>query len=331
MKEENIGVKIKLLREQNKMTQHELANRLNVTRQAVSNWERGKTTPDIDSIQIISEIFAVSIDEIISGEIGKMEKQYNRKGTVLLYISSIILVMLNIVVSALAYKEMKMVTIFPIGILLFIETIIFFTFGNAIKNDDFSIISGYDSRIEYNIAVLKKMLVSIENHVMISSTIFIGIMIGLGHITVPKVIGGIIVVVYTLEFITSIILINVKNQEYLFKNQKEVIQSKISNCITIIFIIFLFLCIGVMIFCMEYYHIENNSLDGTKMLAIMFPYICLILGSFFYEQQRVKKYIENDKPYLPSKVTYVIMILCIVLLIVMVLVADKLSSAPILK
>lgn len=53
------------------MTQVELAKQLNVTDRAVSKWERGKGIPDISLLEDLSEIFNVSILEILKGEIRK--------------------------------------------------------------------------------------------------------------------------------------------------------------------------------------------------------------------------------------------------------------------
>lgn len=323
MNEENFGDKIKLLRSENKMTQDDLANKLNVTRQAVSNWERGKTIPDINMIEKISNVFSMSIDGIISGEIEEIEKQYDRRGTMFLYISCIALVVLNIIVSTFIYKEIKVSTIFPVGIILFIQTIIFFTFNNAIKNDDFSIIAGYDSKTEYNTIALKKVLYSIENHTMISSTIFICIFIILGHINTLKNIGGILILLYVLEFITSIILINIRNQDYLFKNDEDALKSKISNRIVIVFIAFVFSISGVLIYSMETYDIENNSIGALKLIGIMIPYIILCLACLFNEQKKLKEYIKKQESYSPSKSTYICMFVCTMLLIVMVLVGSR--------
>ena len=58
---------IKKLREEKGMTQDELAEKLNVTRQAVSNWETGKTQPDIETLTRLAEIFDVSVERIIYG------------------------------------------------------------------------------------------------------------------------------------------------------------------------------------------------------------------------------------------------------------------------
>lgn len=62
---------IKKLREERGMTQDELAEKLNVTRQAVSNWETGKTQPDIETLTQLAEIFDVSVERIIYGRESK--------------------------------------------------------------------------------------------------------------------------------------------------------------------------------------------------------------------------------------------------------------------
>lgn len=60
--------KLQYLRKQNHWTQEQLAERLYVSRTAVSKWESGKGYPNIESLKAISKIFGVSIDELLSGE-----------------------------------------------------------------------------------------------------------------------------------------------------------------------------------------------------------------------------------------------------------------------
>ncbi len=63
-----VGKNIKKYREGKKLTQDEIAEKLSVTRQAVSNWENGKTEPDIETLHKLAEAFEVSIEELIYGE-----------------------------------------------------------------------------------------------------------------------------------------------------------------------------------------------------------------------------------------------------------------------
>lgn len=57
--------KIRELRKANKLSQEELANRLGVSRQAVSKWETGIVMPDINNLLKLSEIFNVTTDYIL--------------------------------------------------------------------------------------------------------------------------------------------------------------------------------------------------------------------------------------------------------------------------
>lgn len=61
------GAVIKELREKNKMTQLQLADKLGVSDKTVSKWETAKGYPDITLLQSIAEAFSVSVTELISG------------------------------------------------------------------------------------------------------------------------------------------------------------------------------------------------------------------------------------------------------------------------
>ena len=60
-----IGEKIKIIRENKKISQENMAKSLHVSYQAVSNWERGKSYPDISNIIMISDLYNISLDELI--------------------------------------------------------------------------------------------------------------------------------------------------------------------------------------------------------------------------------------------------------------------------
>ena len=62
------GNTIKKLREKNKLTQNEFAEKLSVSNKAISKWETGKGYPDIVLIEDIAKVFNVSITELFSGD-----------------------------------------------------------------------------------------------------------------------------------------------------------------------------------------------------------------------------------------------------------------------
>lgn len=62
------------LRKQKGFSQEELAHRLNVSRQTVSKWEVGESTPDMEKLVAISDLFEVSLDELIKGEKNELKE-----------------------------------------------------------------------------------------------------------------------------------------------------------------------------------------------------------------------------------------------------------------
>ena len=70
-----VGKFIAEQRKEKELTQKELAEKLNVTDKAVSKWETGKGYPDIETLEKLSEIFCVSINDILSGKIIPQENK----------------------------------------------------------------------------------------------------------------------------------------------------------------------------------------------------------------------------------------------------------------
>ena len=64
----NVAYQIRMLRSQKQMTQDELAEKLCVTRQTISNWETGKSEPDFESLEMLSKVFEVSAAELLGEE-----------------------------------------------------------------------------------------------------------------------------------------------------------------------------------------------------------------------------------------------------------------------
>ncbi|MHB1151129.1 MAG: helix-turn-helix domain-containing protein [Eubacteriales bacterium] len=76
---DKIGKKISEARKKQNMTQMELADRLNISFQAVSNWERGISMPDISKLSELSEILQITVDELVGKESPLMESILKEK------------------------------------------------------------------------------------------------------------------------------------------------------------------------------------------------------------------------------------------------------------
>ena len=70
----NIGEQIKARRTELNITQQDLADRLNVSRSAISNWETDKNYPDLQIIVQISEALQISLDELLKGDADVVKK-----------------------------------------------------------------------------------------------------------------------------------------------------------------------------------------------------------------------------------------------------------------
>lgn len=85
-----LSAQIKRYRTALKLSQEELAEKVYVTRQTVSNWENEKSYPDIHSLLCLSALFNVSLDQLIKGDLVTMKaiideqevKKFNRDGAV---------------------------------------------------------------------------------------------------------------------------------------------------------------------------------------------------------------------------------------------------------
>ena len=93
-----LGKQIKMHRQEAHLSQEELANRVYVSRQTILNWENDKSYPDVNSLVLLSEIFQISLDKLIKGDIGVMKeviqkeeiekmKRYGRIYTIMLIVT----------------------------------------------------------------------------------------------------------------------------------------------------------------------------------------------------------------------------------------------------
>ena len=135
--------KLLKLRKEKGLSQEEVADRLNVSRQTISKWETGQSSPDFDKIIPICELYEISCDELLTGkkkeEIIKEEKEHEHmkaKGIGLslgLYVLSIVLFVLLLVFSDFVFAF----GIFLLGIIvataLFIYTCVMYKGKNDMK------------------------------------------------------------------------------------------------------------------------------------------------------------------------------------------------------
>lgn len=70
-----IGKQIKKLRADNHLSQDELAEKIYVSRQTISNWVTNKSYPDVKSLLLVSNLFHTSLDTLVKGDIQEMKQE----------------------------------------------------------------------------------------------------------------------------------------------------------------------------------------------------------------------------------------------------------------
>lgn len=73
-----LHIEIKKYRTNMNLSQEELAEKIHVTRQSISNWENNKNYPDIHSLLLLSSLFNISLDQLIKGDINIMKREINK-------------------------------------------------------------------------------------------------------------------------------------------------------------------------------------------------------------------------------------------------------------
>ena len=70
-----IGNQIRKYRAELKLSQDDLAEKIYVTRQTISNWENNRNYPDIRSLVLLSNVFGVSLDILVKGDLEQMKDE----------------------------------------------------------------------------------------------------------------------------------------------------------------------------------------------------------------------------------------------------------------
>ncbi|WEV53060.1 helix-turn-helix transcriptional regulator [Bifidobacterium sp. ESL0704] len=76
--EMKLGGQIREHREAMGLSQDELAGRIFVSRQTVSNWETGRTYPDVQNLLLLGNLFGITLDELVKGDVEMMDEKIER-------------------------------------------------------------------------------------------------------------------------------------------------------------------------------------------------------------------------------------------------------------
>lgn len=115
-----LGKQIRMYRQEAQLSQEELADRVYVSRQTISNWENDKSYPDVNSLVLMSEVFHISIDSLIKGDIEVMREVINKEDVAKLSKYGMIsgwLMVTCVILTAPMFIFVGKWSVFPMGII----------------------------------------------------------------------------------------------------------------------------------------------------------------------------------------------------------------------
>ena len=94
----NVGQKLQIARNKQGLTQEQIAQQLQVSRQTISNWENNKSYPDIVSLITLSELYQISLDQLLKGDKAMIEHLSKSTNTVASNRRLLTAIVLNIII-----------------------------------------------------------------------------------------------------------------------------------------------------------------------------------------------------------------------------------------
>ena len=300
------------------LSQEKIAEYLEISRQAVTKWETNTSKPNSANLIKLAQLFEVDVDTLLGNEDGEKS---STQGEVSIGKMSWVFIGIS-VLCILAYIIQSVLTdIFSVGIFICmfilcipIQLFLHIYFSNAIKNNSFNGIAGFDDKIEYNIFEVKKLLVQIDLHIGIMSTVFIFLLCVINGVNLKmQWFNGVLIVAYILNFITSIEMSNYKMIDKIYRREDDRKRAKRSIPVTAIFSLILCAGIGMAVIVSETKGIENNTLPAMKICGLLLLGIMSATTGFLFENNKIKKWNPANTNYRTNKVSIISLLICAIM------------------
>ena len=318
MNENRLAENLMYYRKKKGLSQEKIAEYLEVSRQAVTKWETNTSKPNSDNLIKLAQLFEVDVDTLLGNESGEKS---STQGEVSIGKMSWIFIGIS-VLCILAYIIYSALTdIFRAGIFICmfilcmpIQLFLHIYFSNAIKNNSFNGIAGFDDKIEYNIFEVKKLLVQIDLHIGIMSTVYIFLLCVINGVNLKmQWFNGVLIVAYILNFTTSIEMSNYKMIDKIYRREDDRKRAKRSIPVTAIFSLILCVGIGMAVIVFEIKGIENNTLPAMKICGLLLFGIMSATTGFLCENSKIKKWNPANANYRTNKVSIISLLICAIM------------------
>lgn len=304
---DTLGERIAFYRKARGMSQEKLAETLDISRQAVTKWEHNQSNPSTENLMKLTQCLEITMTELL-GEHEELSEQQAVEASEHLSLrwasyccaASFFCVLGYLVSGIVTHRLSAGVMICMVCIAVFMQLFLHMYFSSSIKSGNFGGIAGFDSRIEYNLVEVKKLLARMDLHLGMISLAYIILLFvsAYAQVEIPilsentdgmNALSGILIMLYTVEFTVTIFYMNYKAQNLIFIQEADKKRAKAGNLSMIAYMILLFLLVAASFVGAGLGGIKNNSSDALKMVGVILL-ICLVATiGLFIEQGRIKK------------------------------------------
>lgn len=132
----NVADRIQKLRKTKGISQEELADKVGVSRQAVSKWESGQSIPDIERIIIMSDYFEVTTDYLLRGIEKKTEETKKKPDARIFSIVGTTLNFIGLIVAIMIWHEEQAASSVAVGLIIMVIGCMIFVIGQIVSSEE---------------------------------------------------------------------------------------------------------------------------------------------------------------------------------------------------
>lgn len=318
MNKEGLAKNIIYYRKKKGLSQEKLSEYIGVSRQAVTKWENDSSRPSSDHLIKLAELFGVSVDALLDheeqGDLAKETQIATGKMPWLFIGISVLCILVYLLVSVRSdvfrMGALTCMFILCVPIQLFLH--IYLT--NAVHNNTFHGIAGFDDKVDYNIGEVKKLLVQINLHTGMTATVYI-FLLSIVNCMNPGIewLNGFLMIMYAFDFAAVVMINNYKMADRIYRKEEDKERARLSIPVTAVYLLLLFVGLGIIYFIFEMKGIQNNTIPALKLSGLMVLGVAAATVGFMLESRQIKKWNCTNTKYKINKVSVASLCLCVIL------------------
>jgi transcriptional regulator with XRE-family HTH domain len=307
MSEKMIGERIAYYRKKAGMSQEKVAEYMEVSRQAVTKWEGDRSKPSSDNLIKLASLFDIDVEVLLGNKDDNSPTTgdsvtISKAPWIFIGISFVVL-LLYIIVGSVMKNISPGTVITGFVVLIPIQLFLHLYFTYSIKNESFNGLAGYDSKISYDLNVLKKILTHIDLNIGMSSTVFIFLSCAVDYLHLGSIVFIVVFVAYIVDLVASVLVNNYRMIDKLYRNDEDKERARKGMPVFVVYLILLLAGLLVTIIVFEEKKIDNNTAPAMKVITLTILGMLFATGGYAFENRNITKWKPGESIYKISKIS----------------------------